>query len=228
MSAEVQSDRIAAVRHYNRFYTRQIGLLREGLLHSPYSLTEARIIYELGHGRRDGWTAAQLGRELGLDPGYLSRTLARFEERGLLERVRDVTDARQRLLSLTPQGRDAFAVLDRRSHDEITELLGRLSEEDQQRLLAAMRTIEGLLDVGYLDSRRVLQLASLPKSLLILGGGPIGMEFAQMYQRMGVAVTLVESNPRPLPREWITTILPLMDREVARQMQGRPQPVTLA
>jgi DNA-binding MarR family transcriptional regulator/GNAT superfamily N-acetyltransferase len=139
-------DRVSAVRHFNRFYTRQIGVLREGLLHSPYPLTEARIIYELGN--RDGLTAAQLGRELGLDPGYLSRTLGRFEEQGLLERVRDEVDARQRLLSLTARGREAFAVLDRRSHEEISEMLGQLSEEDQQRLLAAMRTIEGVLDTS--------------------------------------------------------------------------------
>lgn len=146
MATPIRADRVSAVRHFNRFYTRQIGVLREGLLHSPYSLTEARIIYELGN--RDGLTAAQLGRELGLDPGYLSRTLGRFEEQGLLERVRDEVDGRQRLLSLTPDGRAAFSVLDRRSHDEISEMLGQLIEDDQQRLLSAMRTIEGLLDTS--------------------------------------------------------------------------------
>src|SRR3954447_7060238 len=117
--------RVDAVRHFNRFFTRQIGVLREGLLHSPYSLTEARILFELG--RRDHVTASDLCRELGLDPGYLSRILARLEQQGLLEKVRPDNDGRQRLLRLTLEGRNTFALLDQRSRDEVSEMLNDLS-----------------------------------------------------------------------------------------------------
>jgi DNA-binding MarR family transcriptional regulator/N-acetylglutamate synthase-like GNAT family acetyltransferase len=139
-------DRIGAVRHFNRFYTRQIGVLREGLLHSPYSLTEARILFELAH--RDHLTASDLCRELGLDAGYLSRILARLEQQGLVDRVRSETDGRQRLLRLTPEGERAFAPLDQRARDEVGEMLNELSEGDQERLLKAIHTIENLLDKG--------------------------------------------------------------------------------
>lgn len=138
--------KIDAVRHFNRFFTRQIGVLREGLLHSPFSLTEVRILFELAH--HDRLTASELSRELGLDPGYLSRILARFEEKGLIEKTRSAIDARQRLLSLTSEGKKVFSQLDRRSREEVAEMLGSLSEGDQQRLLEAMETIERVLTRG--------------------------------------------------------------------------------
>lgn len=141
-----QEKKIDAVRHFNRFFTRQIGVLREGLLHSPFSLTEVRILFELAH--HDRLTASELSRELGLDPGYLSRILARFEEKGLIEKTRSATDARQRLLSLTSEGKKVFSQLDRRSREEVAEMLGSLSEGDQQRLLEAMETIERVLTRG--------------------------------------------------------------------------------
>src|SRR5581483_4583573 len=144
MVANNLEDRIAAVRHFNRFYTRQIGVLRDHFLHSPYSLTETRLIYELAN--RENPTATELGRDLGLDAGYLSRTLARFEEQGLVERRRSEEDGRQRLLRLTRDGKKAFSLVNKRSHDEVAEILNNLSEEDQQRLLKAMQTIESLLD----------------------------------------------------------------------------------
>src|SRR5579862_7401138 len=107
---------VATVRRFNRFYTQRIGVLHEGLLASPFSLTEARLLYELAH--RDGLTAAQLARELALDPGYLSRVLGDFAKRGLLARLPSPTDGRQSLLALTDAGRAAFAPLDSRSRDE--------------------------------------------------------------------------------------------------------------
>jgi DNA-binding MarR family transcriptional regulator/N-acetylglutamate synthase-like GNAT family acetyltransferase len=139
--------RIDALRRFNRFFTRQTGVLREGLLHSPYSLTEARILFEIA--QRDDLTASDLSRELGLDPGYLSRILGRLEEQGLIDKVRSETDGRQHLLSLTPDGNDAFSLLDDRSRDEVAEMLGDLSEGDQRRLLEAMQTIESILDKGF-------------------------------------------------------------------------------
>jgi len=146
MLTETLEDRIGAIRHFNRFFTRQIGVLREGLLHSPYSLTEARILFELAH--RDAVTASELCRELGLDAGYLSRILTGLEQQGLIDKIRSENDGRQRLLRLTPDGAKAFAVLDQRSRDEVGEMLNDLSEADQQRLLKAMQTIESVLDKG--------------------------------------------------------------------------------
>ncbi|MBE3559400.1 MAG: MarR family transcriptional regulator [Ktedonobacteraceae bacterium] len=146
MSAETIEDRVRAVRDFNRFLTRQIGVLREGLLHTPYTLTEARVLFELA--QQDDLTSTDLGRILGLDAGFLSRILSRFEQQGLVERVRSETDGRQRLLRLTAKGRDAFALLDRRSRDEVAEMLSDLSEEDQQRLLKAMNTIKSIFNRG--------------------------------------------------------------------------------
>src|SRR5919107_5532962 len=136
--------RIDAVRRFNRFFTRRIGVLREGLLHSPYSLAEARILFEIAH-RERALTASDLSRELGLDPGYLSRILARLEQQRLIDKLRSETDARRRFLSLTPEGKEAFSSLDARSREEVAEMLGGLSEREQRRLLEAMGIIEGLV-----------------------------------------------------------------------------------
>ena len=135
--------RVGEVRRFNRFFTRRIGVLREGLLNSPYSLAEARVLFELAH--REGVTASQLSRELGLDPGYLSRILARFEQGGLLESVVSEADGRRRLLRLTTAGEGAFCELDRRSREEVSGILEGIPEEDQRRLLDATRTIEQIL-----------------------------------------------------------------------------------
>ncbi|HEY7019724.1 MAG TPA: MarR family winged helix-turn-helix transcriptional regulator, partial [Ktedonobacterales bacterium] len=139
----VRSDvaqRVEAVRRFNRFYTKQIGVLHEGLLQSPFSLTEARVLYELAH--RGDISASELAKDLGLDAGYLSRILRRFEYSGFLDRTPSPTDGRRSQLRLTQQGRDAFAPLDQRSHDEVAALLSKLSETEQERLLDAMQAIE--------------------------------------------------------------------------------------
>lgn len=141
MATTTLEDRIATVRHFDRFFTRQIGALREGLLHSPYSLTEARILFELAQQEQ---TATELGRTLGLDAGYLSRIVSRFEQQGLVARHLVDTDGRQRTLSLTTTGQAAFAILDQRSREEVAEMLARLDETDQQRLLRAMQNIVAL------------------------------------------------------------------------------------
>jgi DNA-binding MarR family transcriptional regulator/GNAT superfamily N-acetyltransferase len=144
--AELET-KIEAVRRFNRFFTRRIGVLREGLLHTPYSLTEARILFEIARGEEV--SASGLSRELGLDPGYLSRILARLERGGLVDRVRSETDGRRRILSLTSEGEEAFSMLDDRSREEVVEMLEGLSEGDQRRLLEAMQTIEGILEKGF-------------------------------------------------------------------------------
>jgi DNA-binding MarR family transcriptional regulator/GNAT superfamily N-acetyltransferase len=135
--------RIGDVRRFNRFYTSQIGVLHEGLVRSPYSLTEVRVLWELAH--RDRPTAAEIGKELGLDAGYLSRILRGFQQRGLVATEPSETDARQNLLRLTEEGREAFAVLDTRSRDDVAGMLSRLPESEQRRLTEAMSTIETLL-----------------------------------------------------------------------------------
>lgn len=146
-SANGLEERVERVRRFNRFFTRRIGVLRGGLLHTSYSLTEARVLLEIAH--RDAPTASELSRELGLDPGYLSRTLAGLQQRGLIEKLRSEADGRRRLLSLTPAGKDAFYLLDTRSREEVAEMLGELSEGDQRRLLGAMQVIEGVLDKDF-------------------------------------------------------------------------------
>ena len=122
--------RVAAVRRFNRFYTKQIGVLHEGLLKSPFSLTEVRLLYELAH--REQLTATGLGKELGLDAGYLSRILSGFEKRGLIQKTPSSGDRRQTLLVLTAQGRKVFAPLEARSNEEVTAMLGTLSEPEQK------------------------------------------------------------------------------------------------
>src|SRR5438876_8281066 len=138
--------RVEAARRFNRFYTRKIGVLHEGAYQSPFSLTEVRVLYELAH--RDAPTATALGRDLGLDAGYLSRILRGFERRGLVLKTRSATDGRQSHLSLTAQGRKVFAPLNARSHHEVAAMLGRLSPTAQGRVVGAMHTIERLLGDG--------------------------------------------------------------------------------
>jgi DNA-binding MarR family transcriptional regulator/GNAT superfamily N-acetyltransferase len=142
--AEIAPDRIAAVRRFNRFYTRRIGVLQEGLLQSDFSLTEVRVLFELA--QRDGLTASDLADDLSLDPGYLSRILQRFARAGLVARRRSVTDARVHTLALTAKGRAAFAPLDRRSQREVADMLAALPDGAQARLLGAMNAIAALLD----------------------------------------------------------------------------------
>lgn len=133
---------VEAVRGFNRFYTQRIGVL-DPYLGSELSLTEVRVLYELAH--RDQPTASELGRDLALDPGYLSRILRRFESKGWLARVPSVADARQSLLALTAAGRKAFAPLQQKSSEEAAALLAALAPDAQQKLVNAMAAIEHLL-----------------------------------------------------------------------------------
>ena len=135
---------IAAIRAFNRFYTRKLGVLDQHLSKSPYSLSEARLLYELAH--RDELAAKEIGSELGLDPGYLSRIVQSFEESGLITRKPLAADRRQFRLSLTAKGRQAFAKLNKASQDDVADMLAPLSTDDGRRLTEAMATIEHLLE----------------------------------------------------------------------------------
>jgi DNA-binding MarR family transcriptional regulator/N-acetylglutamate synthase-like GNAT family acetyltransferase len=138
--------RADAVRRFNRFYTRRIGVLHEKWRQSPFSLAELRVLYELAH--RDGATASEVAGELGLDAGYLSRMLRGLTARGLVRRTPSESDARQNLLALTLKGRKAFAPLDAASTSEVAAMLDGLPEEGQARLVGAMEAIEELIGDG--------------------------------------------------------------------------------
>ncbi len=135
--------RVAAVRRFNRFYTRRIGVLQGGLLESPYSLTEVRVMYELAHGDRP--VASDLGAALGLDAGYLSRILRRFRKEGLIASEGSKEDARRTHLWLTPKGHRTFDPIERGTNVEVAAMLGHLPERAQGQVVAAMGTIESLL-----------------------------------------------------------------------------------
>lgn len=132
-----------AVRSFNRFYTRRIGVLEESLLGSGLTLSQARVVFELG--RRAEWTAGGIAGDLGLDPGYVSRLLGNLEKRKLIARRPSPADGRQTIVSLTARGRDCFETLDRRSKRDVSALMAGLSPADRQRLLTAMSTIGALL-----------------------------------------------------------------------------------
>jgi DNA-binding MarR family transcriptional regulator/GNAT superfamily N-acetyltransferase len=141
--AQPDEDQISAVRAFNRFYTGKLGVLDQRLLKSPFSLSEARVLYELAN--RKYPSAKEIGAELGLDPGYLSRIVQKFDEDGLIARKPVLADRRQYQLSLTAKGRQAFARLDRSSHDDVADMLAMLPQTDRQRLIGAMAAIERLL-----------------------------------------------------------------------------------
>lgn len=151
--SELHTASVAQVRAFNRFYTRQIGVLDEHLLRSDFTLTEVRVLFELAEGQ--GISAAQLGQRLGLNAGYLSRLLSGLQERGLLRREPSAMDARANRLVLTDPGREVFAQLDAASNDSIGALLQTLSEPGRQRLVEAMTQIQTLL--GGASGRYVLR-----------------------------------------------------------------------
>jgi DNA-binding MarR family transcriptional regulator/GNAT superfamily N-acetyltransferase len=145
MPRSVSHDRITAVRQFNRFYTQRIGVLQDSYLQSPFSLSEARVLFEIC--RRERPSASEIARALGLDPGYLSRILRSFSKRGLITRRTSSADRRQTLLSPTARGRSAMARLDARSQADVGDMLQSLGDPEQRRLVAAMSEIEELVGI---------------------------------------------------------------------------------
>lgn len=160
MSPADSDDQIAAVRAFNRFYTRKLGVLDQQLLKSPFSLSEARVLYELAH-RQDA-AAKEIGAELGLDPGYLSRIIQKFDDDGLITRRPLPSDRRQYRLGLTAKGRQAFAKLERSSQEEVAAMLATLPRGDGERLVAAMATIERLLGESSASPRPAILRSHRP------------------------------------------------------------------
>ena len=139
-------DAIASIRQFNRFYTRQIGLLGEGLSQSPFSLTQARVLYERAH--RASPTAAEIARDLGLDPAYLSRILKRFSAQRLVTSAPSAAHAKQLLLNLTPEGRAAFDALEQATIEETAKMLEPLGEPARRRLVGATEAVREILAAG--------------------------------------------------------------------------------
>jgi DNA-binding MarR family transcriptional regulator len=142
--SQEKDERVSAVRAFNRFYTRQIGLLHKSYLDSSFSLSEMRVLYELW--RRNSITATHISKELGLDTGYLSRMLLNFEKRGFIKRTPSIEDGRQTDLSLTKRGATAFEPYEIKANQETAALLNKLTADDQQRLVDAMHMIETILN----------------------------------------------------------------------------------
>jgi DNA-binding MarR family transcriptional regulator/GNAT superfamily N-acetyltransferase len=139
-------EQVARVREFNRFYTKLIGVLEDGLVQTPHTLTEARVIFELA--QEGGVEVTELRRTLDLDAGYLSRILAKLADAGLVKRERSSADARRQVVALTKRGRAAFGELDQHTVEQINGLLEKLTPTDRRTLLGAMRTISGLLGDG--------------------------------------------------------------------------------
>ena len=137
------ADHVSAIRAFNRFYTRQIGILGDRLLDSPFSLTEMRVLYELAH--REGPTATELSTDLGLDGGYVSRILRRFETRGLIVRTPRPGDRRIDVLRLTHRGRSIFTPLESRARAQVRTMLARLPPVDQRQIVDSMTAIREVL-----------------------------------------------------------------------------------
>ncbi|MGH8083291.1 MAG: bifunctional helix-turn-helix transcriptional regulator/GNAT family N-acetyltransferase [Lysobacter sp.] len=143
MATDVETAEVDSVRAFNRFYTRRIGVLQEDLLDSPFPLTQARVLFELA--QREPVAARAIGDALGLDPGYLSRILQVFADAGLIDKTRSEQDARSFVLTLSARGREAFALLDRSSHEATAAMLAALSPLQRDRLLRAIGEAERAL-----------------------------------------------------------------------------------
>src|SRR5512139_1935246 len=151
---------VAALRSFNRFYTRRIGVLDEHLYGTPFTLPQTRVLWELAH--HDGITASELARTLDLDAGYLSRLLAALKSKRLVRAQRSPADARHQMLSLTAAGRRAYAPMDAHSQAQVSALLAPLPEADRRRLLQAIGTIESLLGARHTDRAPYLLRAPRP------------------------------------------------------------------
>jgi DNA-binding MarR family transcriptional regulator/N-acetylglutamate synthase-like GNAT family acetyltransferase len=157
------AERIAAVRRFNRFYTQHLGVLHDGWLDSAFSLTQARVLYEIRE--RPHATATDIGRDLGLDAGYLSRILRGFHKAGLIAKEVSPDDARQSFLSITAKGRKTFGPLEQRTLQQVGEVLDRLSVDRQKQLVAAMASVEALIAAEPDDEQQIVLRQPRPGDL---------------------------------------------------------------
>jgi DNA-binding MarR family transcriptional regulator/GNAT superfamily N-acetyltransferase len=170
------AERVAAVRRFNRFYTQHLGVLQDSWLDSPFSLTEARVLYEIK--ARDHATASDIGRDLGLDAGYLSRILRGFHKNGLIRKDVAPDDGRQSLLSITARGRKVFAPLESRTERQVGAVLGKLDPPGQDHLVSAMRVIESMIASGPKTEGEIILRQHRPGDL-----GWVVARHAELYAR---------------------------------------------
>jgi DNA-binding MarR family transcriptional regulator/predicted N-acetyltransferase YhbS len=175
-SAPGQAQRVAAVRRFNRFYTQKLGVLQHDWLGSSFSLTQARVLYEIK--QRDRVTASDIAGDLGLDAGYLSRILRGFHKSGLIRKEVSPDDGRQSLLSMTARGRKAYDPLETRTEQQVGASLGRLTAPEQDHLVAAMRAIETMMATGPRAERDIVLRQPRPGDL-----GWVVARHAELYAR---------------------------------------------
>jgi DNA-binding MarR family transcriptional regulator/ribosomal protein S18 acetylase RimI-like enzyme len=175
-SAPGQAQRVAAVRRFNRFYTQKLGVLQHDWLGSSFSLTQARVLYEIK--QRDRVTASDIADDLGLDAGYLSRILRGFHKSGLIRKEVSPDDRRQSLLSMTARGRKAYGPLETRTEQQVGASLGRLTAPEQDHLVAAMRAIETMMATGPRAERDIVLRQPRPGDL-----GWVVARHAELYAR---------------------------------------------
>jgi len=214
MSESELDRRVRAMRRFSRFYTARIGALREGLNDGPFNLTEGRIMYELTH--RDGLTASELVRELGVDAGYLSRILAKLARQGLVERVRSAEDGRRQLLAATRAGRKAFAPVDRASQAELRTMLAKVAEPDQRRLLESMDVIERVLGGHRERATYVLRPHRIGDMGWVVSrhGTLYAEEFGWNHEFEGLVAEIAS--------KFIRDFDPVLERSVIAEKDGRP------
>lgn len=210
----VAPGQVKAVRGFNRFYTQRIGVLAP-YLDSEFSLTEVRVLYELAH--RDQPTAAELGRDLSLDAGYLSRILRRFETRGWLARVASPADARQSLLKLTQAGHQAFAPLQQKSRDEAACLLAGLPAPARGRLIDAMATVQQILDPSHpaAATRTVVLRDPRPGDM-----GWVVMQHGEVYSREYRYTDEFESLVADIAAKYIRNFDPAWEKGWIAEIDG--------
>ena len=211
--------RVAAMRRFSRFYTRRLGVLQDRFLDSPFSLAEARVLYELT--QRDRPTATELCTCLDLDPGYLSRILRGFAERALVTKAASPDDRRQSRLALTAKGRKAYAPLERRSHDDVAAMLGVLPDADQERVVAAMGTIERLIGEPKYppDADRPAYVLRPPRAGDM--GWVVARHAAIYAQEYGWGVRF-EGLCAEIVAQMIASYDPARDRHWIAEMDGEP------
>lgn len=207
----VLQDRAEALRRFNRFYTQQAGALNEHLLRSPFSLTESRVLYELG--AADGMTLAGLCQALGLDAGYLSRMVSAFDKRGLITKVRSSSDGRASLIQLTDPGRAALAALEQAAREEVAQLLQGMPEGEQQLLLQAMLQIQSLL--GATPSTYLLRPPQ-PGDM-----GQVVQQQAQLYAREYGWNSEFEALVAQIVAQYLTDFDPASDNCWIAEKDGR-------
>jgi DNA-binding MarR family transcriptional regulator/N-acetylglutamate synthase-like GNAT family acetyltransferase len=209
------ADPVLAVRHFNRFYTRQIGLLDEGLHHSPFSLTEVRVMYEIFH--RPGITATGVREALALDAGYMSRILRGLRRQGLVSARAPMADRRRRSLTLTDRGLRTFEGLNARSSEEVGVMLARLSRRKRRDLIRAMRGIEGLLGKPVMGSDEVVLRDPLPGEL-----GWVVKRHGEIYAAEYGWTAEFEGLVAGIVGQFVTGFDPQVERCWIAELRGEP------